>query len=93
MQDIFLLTNLAIKLSYNFPSNILHDFYILQEKLHFSTRLARYVLDLMKDLASLVRRILARLAYFLQEGFYWVYSQLLPISSKFYILELADSRL
>ena len=93
MQDIFLLTNLAIKLSYNVPSNILHDFYILQEKLHFSTRLARYVQDLMKDFASLVRRILARLAYFLQEGFYSVYSQLLLISSKFYILELADSRL
>ena len=59
MQNIFLLINLARKLSYNFPSNILHDFNILQEKLHFSTRLARYMQDLMKDLASLVRRILA----------------------------------
>ena len=34
-----------------------------------SARLTRYVQDLMQDL---VRRILARFAYFFQEGFYWV---------------------
>ena len=37
----------------------------------FSARLARYVQDLMQDLASFARKILARLTYFLQEGFYW----------------------
>ena len=41
----------------------------------FSARLARYVQDL--DLVSLARKILARkilarYAYFLQDGFYWV---------------------
>ena len=29
--------------------------------------------DLMQDFASLARKILARLEYFLQDGFYWVY--------------------
>ena len=28
--------------------------------------------DLVQDLASLARKILARFAYFLQDGFYWV---------------------
>ena len=32
---------------------------------------ARHVQDLVQDLASLVRKILARLEYFLQDGFYW----------------------
>ena len=27
--------------------------------------------DLVQDLASLARKILARFAYFLQDGFYW----------------------
>ena len=37
----------------------------------FSARHARYVLDLVQDLASLARKILARFAYFLQDRFYW----------------------
>ena len=37
----------------------------------FSARLARYVQDLVHNLASLARKILARFAYFLQEGLYW----------------------
>ena len=37
----------------------------------FSARLARYVQVLMQDLESLVRKIRARLTYFLQDGFYW----------------------
>ena len=28
--------------------------------------------DLLQDLESLARKILARFAYFLQDGFYWV---------------------
>ena len=43
----------------------------MQEKLHFSVRLARYVQGLMQDLTSLARKILSRLAYILQDGFYW----------------------
>ena len=35
----------------------------------FSARFARYVQDLMQDLA---RKILVRFAYFLQDGFYWI---------------------
>ena len=38
----------------------------------FSAKLARYVQDLIQDLANLARKILARLAYFLHDGFYWV---------------------
>ena len=34
----------------------------------FSARLARYVQDLVQDL---VRKILSRFAYYLQDGFYW----------------------
>ena len=37
----------------------------------FSARLARYVQDLVQNLASLARKILSRFAYFLQDGFYW----------------------
>ena len=37
----------------------------------FSTRLARYVQDLVQHLANLARKILARFAYFLQDDFYW----------------------
>ena len=44
---------------------------ILQEKFHYSARLARYVQDFMHDLASLARKILARFANFLQDNFYW----------------------
>ena len=40
---------------------------ILQEKLYFSARLAKYV----QYLASLAIKILARFAYFSQDGFYW----------------------
>ena len=40
----------------------------------FSARLARYVQDLVKDPASLARKILARFACFLQDRFYCVYS-------------------
>ena len=47
-------------------------FYIYQEKLHFSVKLGRCMQDSVQDLASLARKILARLAYFLQDGFYWV---------------------
>ena len=56
--------NLARKLSCNF---FLQDSckisYILQEKLHF--KYIQDLQDLMQDLASLSRKILARLAYFL----------------------------
>ena len=34
--------------------------------------LAQVSQDLMQDLASVARKILARLAYFLQDSFYWV---------------------
>ena len=37
----------------------------------FSARLARYVQNLVQDLASRARKILARFTYFLQDGFYW----------------------
>ena len=37
----------------------------------FSARLAKYMQDLMQDLANLVTKILARLAYYLQHSFYW----------------------
>ena len=42
---------------------------ILARKASF---LMQILQDLMQDLASLARKILARLAYFLQDGFYWV---------------------
>ena len=38
----------------------------------FSAILAKFVQDLMQDLA---RKILARLEYFLQDGFYWDITQ------------------
>ena len=37
-----------------------------------SSFLVQDLQDLMQDLASLARKILARLAYFLQDDFYWV---------------------
>ena len=43
----------------------------------FSARLARYVQDLVQDLASLARKKLARFAYFLQDSFYWVVKRLI----------------
>ena len=54
-----------------FLARFLQDFYTLQEKLHFSARLARYVQDLVQDFASLARKTLARYVYFLQGSFYW----------------------
>ena len=40
------------------------------------TRIASFLVqdlqDLMHDLVSLAREIIARLVYFLQDGFYWV---------------------
>ena len=52
-------------------------FYTLKEKLcckicKLCARFARYVQDLVEDL---VRRILTRFAYFLQDDFYWVVLQ------------------
>ena len=47
------------KLSYNCSCKIFYA--VLQEKLHFSARLARHVQDLVQDLA--------RFAYFLQDDF------------------------
>ena len=52
-----------------FLTRLLQDFYTLQEKLHFSARFARYVQNLVQDPASLARKMLARFAYFLQDGF------------------------
>ena len=54
-----------------FLARFLQHFYILHEKLYFSAILARCVQHLVQNLASLARKILARFAYFLQDGFYW----------------------
>ena len=48
---------------------------MLQENFIFSAKLVRYEQDLMQDLASLARKILASLAHFLQDGFYWFFLQ------------------
>ena len=57
--------------SYNFFLQVLarsvHDFSILARKASF---LVQVLQDLLQDLASLARKILTRLAYFLQDGFY-----------------------
>ena len=42
-------------------------FYILQEKHHFSARLARYVQDLAQDLASLAKKYLQDLHIFARQ--------------------------
>ena len=42
--------------------------------------LVQVLQDFMQDLASLARKILARLAYFLQDGFYWILTCILPLS-------------
>ena len=74
---IILLQDLIKILQENYLANFLckilvrYFSYILQEKLHFSARLARYVQDLVQDLGSLARKILARFADSLQDGFYW----------------------
>ena len=55
-----------------FSCKILARFFISCKKsLIFSARLARYVQDLVQELASFARKIFARFAYFLQDGFYW----------------------
>ena len=55
-----------------FSCKILARFFVSCKKSFiFSARLARYLQDLVQDLASLARIILARFAYFLQDGFYW----------------------
>ena len=55
-----------------FSCKVLQDqckiFQFLQEKLHFSASLARFNARSCKS----ARKILARLAHFLQDGFYWV---------------------
>ena len=55
-----------------FSCKFLSGFFVSCKKSFiFSARLARYVQDLVQDLASLARKILARFAYFLQDHFYW----------------------
>ena len=55
-----------------YPTFFLQDLLYLAIKASFLVpRLARYVQDLVQDLASLARKILARFAYFLQDDFYW----------------------
>ena len=57
---------LARILSYNFSCKILARFFISCKKNFISSaRLARYVQDLVQDLASLATKIFARFAYFL----------------------------
>ena len=51
-----------------FFKKLLQDFCILQEKFHHSARLTRYVKDLSWSLA---RKILARLAYFLKDAWFY----------------------
>ena len=75
LQDNFLARydlNLARKLSCNFFLQVLarsvQDFSILAKRASF---LVQDFQDLMQDLASLARKILATLAYFLQDDFYW----------------------
>ena len=62
------------------------SFYILHKNFIFSARLARYVQYLVQDLANLARKILARkilarFAYFLQDGFPGLFHWLRPILS------------
>ena len=60
-----------------FSYKILARFFVSCKKSFiFSARLARYVQDLVQDLASLARKLLARFACFLQDRFYWVVSLL-----------------
>ena len=56
---------------YNFLARLLQDFYLAGKTLSFSAGLARYVQDLMQDLASLAGIILSKFAYLLQGHFYW----------------------
>ena len=64
-----------------FNCKYLAGFFIFCKKSFiFSVRLARYVQDLMQYLASLARKILARLEYFLQDRFYWVDHDALKVS-------------
>ena len=47
---------------------------ILARFLYFATKalfLVQDLQDLIQDLASLARKLLARFRYFLQDGFYW----------------------
>ena len=78
LQESYLVTFIAMFFQY---------FLCLTRK-HFSARLEGYMQDLIQDRASLARKILASLAYFLQDGFYWVgwpayhykgYSSTLPL--------------
>ena len=68
------------------PQNFILDFFVkiknckilarfvmsCKKSFIFSARLARYMQGLVQDLASLVRKILARIVHFLQDSFYWV---------------------
>ena len=64
--------SLIAKLSYNFSCKILARFFYVycKKSFIFSARLPRYVKDILQDLASLARKTLARLEYFLQDCFY-----------------------
>ena len=77
MQDNFLgrfWSNLARKVSCSFSYKIVARILATcwKKSFIFSARLARYVQNITWELASLARKILARLGYFLQDGFNWV---------------------
>ena len=56
----------------NYLAFFLQAYYILQETLYLSVRLARYMQGTMQDISSLARKLFGRIAYFLQDGFCWV---------------------
>ena len=68
-------------LAFFLATRFLKDFLSSKKSFICSARLAGYVQDLMQDPASLARKILTRLAYIWQDGFYWaVNNQIIIIS-------------
>ena len=61
--------NLARILQENYLAFFLQDSSYLARKASFSVQDLQ---DLVQDLASIARKILARFGYFLQDSFYWV---------------------
>ena len=74
LQDNFLATFDQILQENNLTIFSCKNFVSCKKRFIFSAKLARFVQDFVQDLVSLARKILARFAYFLQDGFYLVAS-------------------
>ena len=63
----------------------MQDFLFLARKASFFSATVQVLQDLVQDFASLARKLLAKLAYFLQDGFYWM------VFINFFLVKISQS--